>query len=128
MKILLVFLGGGLGSLARYLMYLLTSGLFAYAQITTLLVNVLGCLLIGIVYSYLQKLSLEYSYIKDFIITGFLGGFTTFSTFSLDFHSLIQGNKLPYAILYVILSITLGLSGFLLGTYLTKISCFFSTL
>ena len=127
MKILLIFLGGGLGSLTRYLMYLLTSSLFAYAQITTIIVNVLGCLLIGIVYSYLQKFSLEYSYIKDFIITGFLGGFTTFSTFSLDFHSLMQANKLPYAILYVIISIVLGLSGFLLGAYLTKISCFFST-
>ena len=42
MKILLIFLGGGLGSLTRYLMYLLTSSLFAYAQITTIIVNVLG--------------------------------------------------------------------------------------
>ncbi len=114
---ILIGLGGGLGAIARYqissLIFLITEAhVFPWA---TFFVNILGSSLCGFVLSYLsyqQELSLDY---KFFAITGFLGGFTTFSTFSLDLFTLIKTRHLSIALAYAFLSVLISLLGFFLG-------------
>ena len=113
--IISIFAGGGLGALLRYgvisnIIKILPST-FPYGTLT---VNILGALLIGIVYSLLsQKISISEN-LKLFITVGFLGGFTTFSTFNLDFFQLIESSKIAAAMIYA------------LGTFITTIIGFYA--
>ena len=117
--ILLVGAGGFLGSITRYLVgnwvtkaQLLSTGLPA-----TLVVNILGCFLIGLLIGYTERLP------KDFLLlatTGFCGGFTTFSTFSLDSLKMLQKGEYLLAFIYVGLSVVVGLAATWLGYWLAK--------
>ena len=88
MKILLVFLGGGLGSVCRYAVSVAMARSGSPLPWATLLVNVLGCL----------------------FIAGFCGGFTTFSTFSLECLTMWQAQQFGWLALYVGASFVLGLT------------------
>ena len=79
-----------------------------------LVVNVLGCFLIGVLYSYFKNRVGE-SFLPLLLMTGVLGGFTTFSTFSLEVLQLYQQNELLKAILYVIVSVGIGILACFLG-------------
>ena len=87
--ILLIFFGGGLGSVARYLLInyfnKIIPGSIPYS---TILVNLLGALIIGIVYYFVATRVVLNEHLKIFFTIGFLGAFTTFSTFNLDFFNL----------------------------------------
>jgi len=120
MSLLYIFIGGGMGALSRYgvsCLFPIEAGSNKLPY-STLLCNVLGCLLIGILFAW-QK-NYNPSWLQPLLITGLLGGFTTFSAFGLDTQKLIQNGATGTAILYVSISVTLGLATVFLGIKLIK--------
>ena len=109
-SILGVFLGGGVGSVIRWLICCKINSHWG-----TMIVNILGAFLIGCAYSYFQKHLLDNTNLKLFVMTGLLGGFTTFSTYLLNFTTLIAENKYTEAFLYLLLSIIIGVIALVLG-------------
>jgi CrcB protein len=111
-NVILVGLGGSIGSMARYAaMLLIKSKSFPYATLT---VNIIGSFIIGLLFA----LSIKEDGLTDnwklFLATGICGGFTTFSAFSLENMGLIQNGKIGLAVTYILLSIILGIvAGFL---------------
>ena len=122
-EILYIFIGGGIGSVLRYLGQLTvngrTSGLAFPFSWGTFSVNIIGCILIGLFYSVSERwhLSME---VRLFLTVGICGGFTTFSTFSNDGLSLLKGEFYWTFIVYTVLSVVLGLLAVMLGGYLGK--------
>jgi CrcB protein len=115
-KLLLAGAGGFLGSVARYgvsILLLPWCGRFPWA---TLGINVLGCFLIGLLMPWVEGRP-EW---LVFIISGILGGFTTFSAFGHETHKLAQGNSPFLAVLYVAASVGLGLAAVWGGRGLAK--------
>ena len=109
---MLVALGGALGSSARYGLGLLLLGV---APLGTLAVNTLGCGLMG----YLQA-RLGTEPLRVFFMTGFCGGFTTWSAFSLETVTLAQEGRLGAAALYTGATLVLALGALVLGWYLGR--------
>lgn len=110
MQWLAVALGGALGSILRFAAVNYLTPLFNYRYpIGTFLVNLAGSFLIGVAYVVLvEKASLPAEY-RLFFITGVLGGFTTFSAFSLEILQLWQQGHVFNAIAYAVSSVVLGL-------------------
>lgn len=113
--------GGAIGAVARYLMthwvMKLTGGGFPWG---TMAVNVLGSLLMGVL---IELLALRFNLgpaTQALIVTGILGGFTTFSTFSLEAALLIERHAFGAAALYVGGSVILGLAGLFAGLAMTR--------
>ncbi len=119
--ILLVGLGGGIGSIARYLSGLYIdkyyAGLFPLA---TLIINIVGSLLIGILFGCMERYHWGSPDLKFLFITGFCGGYTTFSAFSMENIYLIQSNHTAAAFVYMGLSVILGLAATWAGLSLVK--------
>jgi CrcB protein len=109
---LLVFVGGGLGALFRYLAALLVGG-----PLSTLTVNIAGCFAIGIIAG---AVPLEATNVRLFFMTGVLGGFTTFSAFSLDALAMWQRGETAAALAYVAASVIVGLAAAALGLSLGR--------
>ena len=121
-NIFLVGIGGGIGSIARYLWQKWCTehypGLFPWGTFT---INLTGCLLIGIVWGLSLKGEGINAGWKLFLMTGICGGYTTFSAFSLESVNLLKENKPGIFTLYVGGSILLGLLGTYLGLKLARI-------
>ena len=118
MKDLLLVGGGGfLGSVARYLL----GGLVLHATgaprfpWSTLFVNATGCLAIGVLAGFAERAHVLSPATRLFLITGFLGGYTTFSTFSLQTLDLMQKGQVTLALVNVASSVILCLLGVWLG-------------
>ena len=121
MNIVFVGLGGFIGASTRYLISLYASKIFtSKIPIGTLTVNILGSLIIGIVMELTLKTSLISPHMKLFLITGFLGGLTTFSTFSYETMELIEKGELLLAIFNIALNLLLSLGGAILGRGIIK--------
>ena len=106
-NILLIGLGGAIGSISRYLVSLLL--LNKSFPVATLLINVSGSFIIGLIAAYALKNEWFVANWKLFLATGICGGFTTFSAFSLENLQLLQQGKYLWALLYIAASILLGL-------------------
>ena len=106
-----VALGGAIGAVLRYL-----TGLALAFPFGTLAVNILGSFLIGVLWVALA----DRGHWAPLLTTGVLGGFTTFSAFSLDTLRLVDSGRAPMAALYVLASVTLSLCAVALGHTITK--------
>ena len=106
---LLVFVGGGLGALLRYLL-----GLIAQGPLTTLAINVAGCFLIGLL------VLMPAGNMRLFLAVGLLGGFTTFSAFSLDALRLWQDGQPWQALAYILASLLLSLAAVATAAWLVR--------
>jgi CrcB protein len=116
-QILLVGIGGMIGSVGRYLIYL-ASGNQAF-PFATLIINVVGSLVIGVVAG-LWANSIISNEWRLFLATGICGGFTTYSAFSLECVQLMQQHKYGLAATYVGCSIVFGIAAAFLGFYITR--------
>ena len=114
-KLFFVFVGGGIGSVLRYATNSILS-VYVIGQLGTVLVNVIGSFVFGILVSIGEDRS---EYFNLFLLTGLLGGFTTFSQFSYDVVSL-QNNGNLYSIIYILSSVILSISMALLGIYIAN--------
>ncbi len=115
---LLVGLGGGIGAILRYL--LSTIPLKSSFPFMTLLINIAGAILIGMIVSLSMKQDIVSPQTVLFLKTGVCGGFTTFSTFSLESVTLLEQHKPVTAIGYMLLSLLLCLLGVFLGKNLIQ--------
>ncbi len=102
-----IFIGGGVGSIFRFLISNYTQRLWNINlfPMGTFMVNILGCFAIGLLSGYFLKVDNQ---LKFLLITGFCGGFTTFSTFSAEMYSLFQNQNFGIMFLYALLSMLLG--------------------
>ena len=115
---LLVFLCGGLGSGLRYIVTITINQYSKVLPFGTFTVNMLGCLLIGMVLGYAQKENTLSSNQTLLLATGFCGGFTTFSAFANENLELIKNGEIFNLSLYTIGSVLIGILAVFTGYYL----------
>jgi fluoride exporter len=122
-NILLVGAGGALGSIARYLCVACVnrSALLASFPWGTLVVNVIGCLIIGFLGGLAASKQLFAENGRLFLFTGILGGFTTFSAFGLETFYLFRTSQWLLACANIFLQLILGLGAVVLGYWLSEI-------
>ena len=88
--------------------------------LATFLTNVVGCFLIGLFIGFLEKQQLANSDLKWFLITGFCGGYTTFSTFGYENFNLLQNQNMGIAFAYIASSVIIGLMAVWFGLFVAK--------
>jgi CrcB protein len=117
MNLLVVFLGGGLGAMCRYLFGVGVVRLSGPAQgpLATFMINVLGSVLMGVLIGAMTKMTGVNDRWRLLLGIGVLGGFTTFSSFSLEAVLMIERRAYALAAAYVVGSVVLGLAGLMLG-------------
>ncbi len=114
-----VALGGALGASARYLLGLAVARAAGPGfPVAVLSINVLGSFLMGLMVIYAAERGA--AHLTPFVMTGILGGFTTFSAFSLEAVSLFERGQIGAAALYVGLSVVLSVGGLVLGLWLAR--------
>jgi len=119
--ILIIGLGGAIGSILRYLTSLFVARFWEnHFPLATFITNVIGCFLIGLFIGFLEKQQLANSDLKWFLITGFCGGYTTFSTFGYENFSLLQSQNSLMAFVYIALSVVIGLLAVWFGLFVAK--------
>ena len=103
--LLAVFIGGGVGSVTRWLISMKLNSLSSHVPVGTLLVNLIGAFIIGLALSLFTRVTHIDPVWKLLVTTGFCGGLTTFSTFSVEVVYLIQDGKLAWAAGTVLLNL-----------------------
>ncbi|TQD38885.1 fluoride efflux transporter CrcB [Haloflavibacter putidus] len=124
MKILfLIFVGGGFGSVARFLVSKSIQSLGASIPYGTLSVNVLGSFIIGLVLTFLaNKTGNYYDNIGFLLAIGFCGGFTTFSSFAFENLELLKAGAILEFAIYTISSVVLSIAAVLFAVWLMQIT------
>lgn len=120
-EIIYIFLGGGLGSVCRYILHLAVNGKgivhgFPWSTFT---VNILGSFLIGVFFSLSSRFNLPDD-VRLFLTVGLCGGFTTFSTFSNESLILFKEGLYGTFGLYILLSIVLGILAVFVGAFVSR--------
>jgi CrcB protein len=113
MTLVLVALGGAFGAMLRYM----TTSVVAF-PFGTLAVNVVGCFVMGLAFVAMTDKGMDRALL--FLMTGLLGGFTTFSAFSLDAYKVVMTGHVGLAALYVIGSVVLSLCGVVAGVVIAR--------
>ena len=118
---LIVGVGGAVGSMLRYAVQKFFQAQTAAAFPTgTLLVNIAGCFLIGILWSMISRSLTWNEGMKLLLITGFCGGFTTFSAFTLEGIGLLKENRTVLFVIYLTVSVLGGLLATFIGIRIVK--------
>lgn len=119
MPFLYVFLGGGLGSIARYGISKLLSSYELNFPLATLIANILACIILGYLSAYAGKHGIPDS-VRYTLMVGFCGGFSTFSTFSNETFKLLEQGQLATAAFNISLSLVTCLLGIYIGIRLVR--------
>ena len=121
MNYLLVFLGGGLGSMLRHTVNVICPRfLGTHFPFHTFIINITGSTIMGLIAGYLAFIGEAAQSWRLFLMTGVLGGYTTFSAFSLDAGLLYERGEFGLAALYVVGSVLLSLIGLFAGLALIR--------
>ncbi|UZR93755.1 fluoride efflux transporter CrcB [Chondrinema litorale] len=114
-NLLLIFIGGGLGSCCRYLLSLWLNTPASNFPLGTFAANVLSCMVLGFAsILVIEKLELS-THIRFLIMTGFCGGFSTFSTFDSEIFAIIERDNYLSSLIYAVISILAGLGALFIG-------------
>jgi fluoride exporter len=121
MNYLLVFIGGGLGSTLRYLVNVICPRyLGADFPYHTFIINITGSTVMGLIAGYLALRGEAAASWRLFLMTGILGGYTTFSAFSLDAAMLYERGEIGAALFYVVGSVVFSIAGLFAGLALVR--------
>lgn len=120
-RIAFIAVGGALGAVARYLINISPmANLFERFPFPTFFINVVGSFLLGFLLILLTDRIAIHDGVRMGIIIGFLGAFTTFSTFEAELYGLIRERAFSVSIVYMLLSVIVGFIGLLAGVWLAK--------
>ena len=117
--VLSVGLGGAFGAICRYLISLWATG--SFGQVAILSVNVAGSRIMGMMAALLTVSSLFSDPIRGFVMIGFLGALTTFSSFALDAYNFFQRGEMLAGGLYLLSSVCLSVAGFYVGLVVVRL-------
>ena len=121
-NLLMVALGGAGGSILRYLCQKWINEAWIHSfPLATLLVNVSGCLLIGVFYGLGTRTDAFTPQVRLLLVTGFCGGFTTFSTFAFENMHLLRTADYLNLLAYTVLSVVAGVAAVFLGSWMVKL-------
>ena len=124
LKIVCIVLGGGIGAISRYSLTTIVNHFWLSAfPLGTFIVNFLGAILMGAITQWAARYDITTSYWLPFLTTGLLGGFTTFSTFSLETINLMEQGQWLLSAINIVGNVLLCLVGIYLGKSLIKF-CF----
>jgi CrcB protein len=121
MNYILVFIGGGLGSMLRHLVNIVsTRSLGTAFPYHTFIINITGSTIMGLIAGYLAFKGQASQPWRMFLMTGVLGGYTTFSAFSLDAALLYERSEIGLALFYVLGSVVFSIAGLFAGLALVR--------
>ena len=122
MSYLYVILGAVIGASARHFIFTIMAARSLHFPYHTLVVNIIGCLLVGFVAEFFALKSHLPLNARVFLVTGILGSFTTFSSFALDAGLLIEKNEWLKSMIYMTSSVILGVASYFLAVYITRLA------
>jgi CrcB protein len=120
--LLLIAIGGSAGSVCRYLsQQFLQDHYPSSIPIGTLFVNISGCFIVGMVYSLSGKGNIISPELRIFLVTGFCGGFTTYSSFAYENVRMVLDGEFYYASIYILVSVVIGFGAVYAGILFIKL-------